>query len=482
MRRRPSLRRPGAPIPLAAGAAGTHNRPRPRAAARGASVSDPLFWHRLQFGFTVSFHYLFPQLTLGLVPLIVALKALGLRTGRAEYADAARFWIRIFGLAFAMGVVTGIPMEFQFGTNWAAFSARTGGVIGQTLAMEGLFAFFLESSFLALLIFGERRLGPRGHFAAAVALLVGSWLSGYFIVTTNAFMQHPVGHAIDAQGVFRIADLSTYLLNPWALAQYAHTMMGAVVTGGFAMAAVGAWWTLRGEHVAVARLSLTTGVVAGLLGSVLVAMPTGHVQGRLVAQHQPITLAAMEGHFQSGPRAPLAMIGQPNVAERRLDNPVHLPAVLSYIAYGDFSAEVRGLDDFPPSEWPDNVELLYYAFHIMVGLGTLFIALMGLAALQLLRGRLPRSRRLLWTLALAFPFPFIANTAGWMSAELGRQPWLVHGLIRTAEGGSPSVHGGSILFTLLGFAGLYLVLGVLFLMLAARELAHGPPPPPGDIA
>ncbi len=437
-------------------------------------MSDPLFWHRLQFGFTITYHYLFPQITMGLALLIVVLKSIGLRTGRPEFHDAARFWIRIFGLAFAMGVVTGIPMEFQFGTNWAQFSAMTGGVIGQTLAMEGIFAFFLESSFLALLIWGERRLGPRKHFLAAVALFVGSWLSGYFIVTTNAFMQHPVGFTRDAAGVFSIADLGAYLANPWAIAQYAHTMVGAVVTGAFAMAAVGAYWMLRGEHAQVARVSLSTGVVAGLAASILVAMPTGHHQGRLVARHQPVALAAMEGHFESGPRAPLAVIGQPNVEARKLDNPIHLPALLSFIAYGDFSADVRGLNDFPEADWPTNIELLYYSFHVMVGLGTLFIAAMAVAALLLWRGRLERSRFMLWILALAFPFPFIANTAGWLTAELGRQPWLVYGLLRTAEGGSPTVHGGSTLFTTLGFAGLYLVLGVLFLMLVAREVGHGP--------
>lgn len=437
-------------------------------------MSDPLFWHRLQFGFTITYHYLFPQITMGLALLIVVLKSIGLRTGRPEFHDAARFWIRIFGLAFAMGVVTGIPMEFQFGTNWAQFSAMTGGVIGQTLAMEGIFAFFLESSFLALLIWGERRLGPRKHFLAAVALFVGSWLSGYFIVTTNAFMQHPVGFTRDAAGVFSIADLGAYLANPWAIAQYAHTMVGAVVTGAFAMAAVGAYWMLRGEHAQVARVSLSTGVVAGLAASILVAMPTGHHQGRLVARHQPVALAAMEGHFESGPRAPLAVIGQPNVEARKLDNPIHLPALLSFIAYGDFSADVRGLNDFPEADWPTNIELLYYSFHVMVGLGTLFIAAMAVAALLLWRGRLERSRFMLWILALAFPFPFIANTAGWLTAELGRQPWLVYGLLRTAEGGSPTVHGGSTLFTTLGFAGLYLVLGVLFLMLVAREIGHGP--------
>lgn len=447
-----------------------------------SGATDPLFWHRLQFAFTITYHYLFPQLTMGLALLIVALKAIGLRTRRPEWNDAARFWIRIFGLAFAMGVVTGIPMEFQFGTNWAAFSAKTGGVIGQTLAMEGIFAFFLESSFLALLVWGERRLGERRHFLAAVALWVGSWLSGYFIVTTNAFLQHPVGHEVGNDGVFRLVDLPAFLFNPWALAEYAHTMMGAVVTGAFAMAALGAYWTLRGEHRDTARVSLRTGVLAGLAAAVLVAMPTGHHQGRLVAAWKPAALAGMEGRFTSGPRAPLAMIGQPNVEAKRLDNPIELPAMLSYIAYGDFSAHVRGLDAFPADEWPTNIELLYYSFHVMVGLGTLFIALMGLAALQLARRRLDASRWLLWPLALAFPFPFIANTAGWMTAELGRQPWLVYGLLRTAEGGSPTVHGGSTLFTTLGFAGLYLVLGMLFVVLVLREIGHGPRGPAAEAA
>ena len=437
-------------------------------------MTDPLFWHRLQFGFTVTYHYLFPQLTMGLALLIVVLKGIGLKTGRPEWNDAARFWVRIFGLSFAMGVVTGIPMEFQFGTNWAQFSARTGGVIGQTLAMEGIFAFFLESSFLALLVWGERRLGEKKHFLAAVALWVGSWLSGYFIVTTNAFMQHPAGHELGPDGVFRLTDLSAFLFNPWAIAQYAHTMMGATLTGAFAMAALGAFWTLRGEHREAARVSLATGVAVGFVASILVAMPTGHVQGRLVADHQPAALAGMEGRFESGTHAPLAVIGQPNVAERKLDNPLQLPAMLSYIAYGDFSADVKGLDAFPEDEWPTNIELLYYAFHVMVGLGTLFIAVMGLAALQLLRRKLEASRWLLWILAFAFPFPFIANTAGWMTAELGRQPWLVYGLLRTAEGGSPTVHGGSTLFTTLGFAGLYLVLGILFVVLVLAEVGHGP--------
>ncbi len=437
-------------------------------------MDDPLLWHRLQFAFTIIYHYLFPQLTMGLALLIVVMKWRALKTGDEAWATAARFWVRIFGLNFAVGVVTGVPMEFQFGTNWARFSQLTGGVIGQTLALEGLFAFFLESSFLAMLVFGEKTLGPKKHFAAAVALLVGSWMSGIFIIVTNAFMQHPVGYVRDADGVFSISSVSEYLFNPWALAQYAHNQMASLVTASFVVTAVGAFWCLRGTHLEQARLNLKVGSTAGLIASVLVAFPTGDLQAKLVAKHQPAALAAMEGHFESGPRATIHLIGQPNVAQRRLDNPIGVPAVLSILAFGEPGANVVGLNDIPRSEWPTNVELLYYSFHVMVGLGTIFIGLMGLTALMRWRGLLEKQRWLLWALMLAAPFPYIANTAGWMTAELGRQPWLVYGLLRTAQGASPTVHAGSAAFTLIGFTGLYAVLGFVFLVLVGRELLHGP--------
>lgn len=437
-------------------------------------MGNELDFHRLQFAFTITFHYLFPQLTLGLALLIVILKAGAARTRLQHWNDAARFWIRIFGINFAVGVVTGIPMEFQFATNWARFTEASGGVVGHTLGMEGMFAFFLESSFLAILVFGERRFGERVHFAAALALFLGSWLSGYFIVATNAFLQHPVGYEIDAAGKLQLLDFWAFVLNPWALIQYAHTIMGAVVTGSFVMAAVGAYWMLRGEHADVAKLQLRVGSIVGLISSVLVGFPTGDQQGKLVARHQPASLAAMEGRFESGPQAEIVLIGQPNVEKRRIDNAVSIPGVLSFIAYGSFSSNVRGLAEFPQDEWPTNIELLYYSFHIMAGLGTLFILVMLFANLQRLRGKLESSRGLLWCLMLAFPFPYIANTVGWLTAELGRQPWLIHGLLRTSDGSSPTVHAGATLFTLLGFAGIYLVLGVLFLFLIARELAHGP--------
>lgn len=437
-------------------------------------MADPLTWHRVQFAFTIIYHYLFPQLTMGLALLIVVLKGLALRPGGEAYATAARFWVRVFGLNFAVGVVTGLPMEFQFGTNWARFSQLTGGVIGQTLAMEGLFAFMLESSFLAMLVWGEQKLGPRKHFAAAVALFIGSWLSGVFIVTTNAFMQHPVGFTRGDDGVFALADFWTYVLNPWALAQYAHNQMASLVTASFVVSAVGAYWMLRGVHLEQARLNLKVGTIAGLVASLAVAFPTGDLQAKLVARHQPAALAAMEGRFESGPRATIHLIGQPNVAERRLDNPIGVPFVLSFLAFGRFDADVVGLNDIPQENWPTSIELLYYAFHVMVGLGTLFIGLMGLAALFRWRGWLERSRWLLWALMLAFPFPYIANTAGWMTAELGRQPWLVYGLLRTIDGASPTVHAGDTAFTLIGFSGLYFVLGLAFLFLIGREVSHGP--------
>jgi cytochrome d ubiquinol oxidase subunit I len=439
-------------------------------------MSDPALWHRLQFAFTITYHYLFPQLTMGLALLIVVLKAAGLRSGDERWDDAARFWIRIFGINFAVGVVTGVPMEFQFGTNWAAFSKYAGGVIGQTLAMEGLFAFFLESSFFALLVFGEHRIGRRAHFLAALALFAGSWLSGYFIICTNAFMQYPTGHGVSESGTLYLTDFWAFVLNPWAIAQYAHNMLAAVVTGSFVMAAVGAYYALQHLHVDQARRFLRVGVIAGLVSSGLVAFPTGDRQAKLIAQHQPVSLAAMEGHFETSKHAGIAVIGQPNVRERRLDNPIIVPGFLSFLAYGMFHAEVAGLDQFPEHTWPDNIELLYYSFHVMVGLGTLFIALMGIAALFLRRDALLRNRPLLWALMLAFPFPYIATTAGWMTAELGRQPWIVYGLMRTSEAASPTVHSGTVLFTLIGFAGLYFVLGVLFLFLIAREIAHGPTP------
>jgi cytochrome bd ubiquinol oxidase subunit I len=437
-------------------------------------MHDALLLHRIHFAFTITYHYIFPQLTMGLGLLIVVLKTLALRRDDRVLNQSARFWAAVFGINFAFGVVTGIPMEFQFGTNWARFSAQTGGVIGQTLAMEGLFAFFLESAFLGLFLYGEKRLGRMGHWVAALLVFLGSWVSGYFIVVTNAWMQHPVGHTTAADGSFQVASLPDYLLNPWAIWQYAHTMSGAVVTASFVMAAVGACYTLLGRHGAHAKVFLRTGVVAGLVFSAVQIFPTGDQQGKMVAYHQPATLAAMEALFRTEQGAPLVIVGQPDMQKLSLDNPIYVPRMLSFLTYQRWKAEVKGLDAFPRDQWPTNIPLLYYAYHIMVGLGTIFISIMAVSAFLLWMRRLERSRWMLWMLMLSFPFPYIANTAGWMTAEAGRQPWLVYGLMRVDQGDSIHVSAGNALFTLLGFMGIYGAMSLLFVVLILRIIARGP--------
>ncbi len=437
-------------------------------------MEDALLLHRLQFAFTITFHYLFPQLTMGLGLLIVIMKGIALKTGSELFNNSARFWAKIFAINFAIGVVTGIPMEFQFGTNWARFSTFAGGVIGQTLAMEGVFAFFLESSFLGLFLFGEKRLGPKLHFAAALMVFIGSWLSGYFIIATNAWMQHPVAYETAADGTVHLSSFWGLLFNPWIGWQYTHNMIASVVTSAFVVAAVGAYYILALKNIEYGRVFLRVGVIAAIIASILVAFPTGDGQGKNIALHQPVTLAAMEGLFETKEGAPLALIGQPDMEKKRLDNPIEVPRMLSFLTYLHWGAEVKGLDAFPETNWPTNIPLLYYAYHIMVGLGTMFIAIMSYAVYLLWRKKLFTARRLLWVLMLAFPFPYIANTAGWLTAELGRQPWLVYGVLRTADGTSHMVSAGNALFTLLGFLGMYFVIGVLFLFLVAKTINAGP--------
>ena len=436
--------------------------------------SDPAFWNRLQFAFTITYHYLFPQLTMGLAWFLVYWKWQALRTGDEKYNKATRFWAKIFGLNFAVGVVTGIPMEFQFGTNWADFSRYSGGVIGQPLAMEGMFAFFLESAFVGALIWGERRLGPRNHFLATVAVAAGSWLSGYFIIVTNGFMQHPVGYLVAPDGSLGIANLGAFLLNPWALIEFIHNQCAAVVTGAFVITAMGAFYSLRGLHPVQARIYLRAGSLVGLFASLLVAFPTGDQQAKMVGRHQPVTLAAMEGKFVGSTMAGVSMIGEPDVKDQRIDNPIEVPGSLSFLAYGTFQSYVHGLDEYPRDLWPDNIELLFYAFHVMITLGTIFIVLMAYASFESWRGTIESNRWFLWILMLAFPFPYIANTLGWMTAELGRQPWLIYGLFHTRDGYSKMVSNGDTIFTLIGFTGLYFVLGLLFLFLIGREIYDGP--------
>ncbi len=287
-------------------------------------------------------------------------------------------------------------------------------------------------------------------------------------------MQHPVGYNVGPKGEILLGQLSQLFLNPWLFWQYLHNMTASVVTASFVMAGLGAFYLITERHPHYGRVFVRVGVVAGITATMLMMFPTGDGQGRMVAQHQPVTLAAMEGLFESAKGAPIVLMGQPDTDHAKLDNPVEVPHVLSLLTYKRWSAEVKGLNDFPRDQWPDNIPLLYYAYHIMVGLGTIMGAVMGLAVLFLWRGRLYSTPALLWCLMLSIPFPYIATTAGWMTAELGRQPWLIYGLMRTANGASANVSAGNGLFSLLGFMGLYMVLGILFLFLIAKEVREGP--------
>ncbi len=436
-------------------------------------MDDALLLHRIQFAFTVTFHYIFPQLTMGLALLIVAMKTIALWKSKPIYNSAAKFIAKIFALNFTLGVVTGIPLEFEFGTNWARFSSFAGGVIGQTLAMEGMFAFFLESTFLGLFIFGEKKLSPRMHYFSAVMVFIGSWLSGYFIVATNAWMQHPVGYKIIGSEVV-LTSFSELLFNPWAFWQYLHTMLGATITGSFAIVSIGAYYLLMNKNLETAKIYLRVGILFGLISTILVAFPTGDYQVKQVLNKQPVTFAAMEGLFETKKGAELILIGQPDMEKLKIDNPIYVPKLLSFLSYLRWEAEIKGLNAFDKSLWPTNIPLLYYSYHIMIGLGTIFILIMFVSAIYLYRKKIYETKWLLWILMMSFPFPFISNIAGWWTAEFGRQPWLIYGLMKTADGTSLNVSAGNALFTLIGFGGMYFLLGVMFLFLFLKLLEKGP--------
>ena len=441
-------------------------------------MADAVVVARWQFAFTIMFHYLFPVLTMGLGVLIAVLKTLEVRTNDPQYGLAARFWARIFAITFATGVVTGIPMEFQFGTNWARFSHFAGPVVGQTLFMEGVFAFFAESSFLGVFLFGERRVGRALHWLSAVMVAAGAILSGFFIVATNAWMQHPVGYRI-VEGRAELTSLWALLTNPYARWQYPHVISGSMVVASMVMAGVGAYYLLARKHEAAGRTFVRVGVTAGMIFSVVSLFPTGSFHAENVARFQPAKMASMEGVFETQSRAGMAIIGMPDSVKKELMDPIVVPGVLSYLIYGDVRSEVTGLNDIPADQHPP-MEIVYYAYHIMVGLGTIFIGVFAVSALQLWRGRLFESRAVLWALMLAMPFPYIANHAGWVVAEVGRQPWIVYGLQRSADATSQNVTAGMTIFTLLGFMGLYAMVGLLYLLLVLRTVHAGPGGAHGD--
>ncbi|WP_294184593.1 cytochrome ubiquinol oxidase subunit I [uncultured Sphingobacterium sp.] len=438
-------------------------------------MEDMILYNRLQFAFTITFHYLFPQLTMGLSLMIVYFKWKFLQTQNEDYNHASKFWMKIFALNFTMGVVTGIPMEFQFGTNWAKFSELTGGIIGQTLAMEGMFSFFLESSFLGMFLFGEKLLGHKLHFLAGLMVFIGSWASGFLIIATHSWMQHPVGYEILENGKFVLNNFSALFSNPWLWPSYLHNQAASLVTSSFFVASIGAFYLLSDRHSKFGKIFIKSGVIFGAISSVMLAFPTGDLAAKNVVKYQPAAFAGMEGIFKTEKGgSEIVLIGQPDMENKKLDNKIAVPNVLSFLTYQRWDAEIKGLNEFDQSLHPTNVPGLYYSYHIMVGLGTIFIGIMVLGALLLWRNRLYQTKWLLWIIMFMIPFPYIANTAGWYTAELGRQPWLVYNLMRMVDGVSPTVSSGNTLFTFLGFVGLYILLGLLFLMLVLKIIRKGP--------
>ncbi|MFC1705754.1 cytochrome ubiquinol oxidase subunit I [Planctomycetota bacterium] len=432
---------------------------------------DPVFLSRLQFALTICFHYIFPQLTIGLAWVIVWMTTRYVQTGDEAFRRMSRFWIKVFALSFAVGVATGITMEFQFGTNWANYSKFVGDVFGAPLAAEGIFAFFLESSFLGILLFGEQRVSKRVYWLSSVLVAVGSTLSAFWIIVANSWQQTPAGYEI-VGGRAQLVDFWAAVFNPSMIPGFLHTIGGALVTGTLFVVGLSAWYLLRKQHVEFAKRSLIIGLVGGFVFAVA-TVPLGHLQAVQVAKNQPEKLAAFEGHWETTTHAPLLLVGIPNAEEERTDFAIHLPNLLSIGVGGSADTEVMGLKDVPRDERPPLI-ISFFSFHLMVGLGMYFIGLTGWGLLLWLLGRLYDSRLFLKIALLSIPLPFIANELGWIAAEVGRQPWAVYKLMRTADGISPTVPAAQILFSIIMFSVIYALLFCLWIFALRRKLLKGP--------
>ncbi|HYE96486.1 MAG TPA: cytochrome ubiquinol oxidase subunit I [Rubricoccaceae bacterium] len=436
---------------------------------------DPLVLSRLQFALTIMFHYLFPPLTIGLGAVMVGLEGMYLKTREPIYEAAVRFWTRLFAVNFAMGVATGLVMEFEFGTNWAAYSRYVGDVFGSALAAEGIFAFFLESGFLAVLVFGWDRVGPKMHFFATFMVFLGGLFSSIWIVVANSWMQTPAGfHIVESAAGPRaeIVDFWAMVFNPSSVVRLLHVWVGAFILGAFFALSISAWYLLKRKHVDFAERSFKGALVLATVSS-LAALFTGHLSADVVAEHQPPKLAAFEGHFETGP-ATLFLFGIPDPEAGRTAG-LDLPGGLSFLTHFDFTAPVVGLNDVPRENWP-NVALVFQTYHAMVALGVFFIGITLLACFLWWRGTLFRHRWLLWVFVFAVLGAYAANQLGWVSAEAGRQPWIVWGQLRTSEGLSESVTGGMVLTSLILFSVIYLLLFAVWVLVMNAKIQHGPEP------
>ncbi len=429
---------------------------------------------RIQFGFTIGFHYLFPVLSIGLGLFLVIMEGAYLKTKNQMYHSMTRFWVKIFALIFALGVATGIVMEFQFGTNWATYSRFVGDVFGSALAAEGIFAFFLESGFLAILVFGWDKVKPTTHFISTILVAFGAHFSAIWIVVANSWQQTPTGHHIVGTGDSaraEIVDFWQVVFNPSFLDRISHVYMGAWQAAAFFVLSVSAFYLLRNKHREFAMGSMKIGIVIAVVASVL-QLVTGHSSANVVAEHQPAKLAAMEAHYPASAPAGLYLFGWVDEDEEKVTG-IEIPGLLSFLISWDASKPVTGLNSFEPEDRPP-VNLVFQSYHIMVAIGMLLILLALIAAFKWKTGSLFESRWFLYVLVFSVLLPQIANQMGWFTAEVGRQPWIVYGLLRTKDGLSASVGAGQVLLSLIMFTLIYILLFALFIFLLNEKIKGGP--------
>jgi cytochrome bd ubiquinol oxidase subunit I len=416
---------------------------------------DALLLARLQFAFTVSFHFIFPSFSIGLASYLAVLEGLWLRTGREVYLTLFQYWLKIFALAFAMGVVSGIVMSYQFGTNWSVFSDKAGPIVGPLMAYEVMTAFFLEAGFLGIMLFGMNRVGPQLHFAATLAVAIGTFISAFWILSANSWMQTPVGHVVNAAGQFEPETWWAIIFNPSFPYRLTHTVLAAYLTTALVVGGVGAWHLLRDRGNTGARVmfSMAMGMVAAVAPIQIFA---GDVHGLNTLEHQPAKVMAMEGHFESHPDgAPLILFGIPNQDAGRVDYAISVPKASSLILQHELNAPLNGLDTVDRGNWP-YVPVIFWSFRIMVGLGFLMLGLGALSLLARFRGKL-YDWRLLHRFALAMgPAGFVAVIAGWVTTEVGRQPFTVYGLLKTAVSASP-LETPAVAASLLTFIAVYFI-------------------------
>lgn len=428
---------------------------------------------RIQFAFTIMFHYIYPPMSIGLGVVLVFMEGMYLKTKNPMYEQMTKFWVKIFALTFAMGVATGIVMEFEFGTNWATYSRFVGDVFGSALAAEGIFAFFLESGFLAILLFGWDKVGPKMHFFSTIMVATGAHMSAVWIVVANSWMQTPAGYHVVGEGLMARAEITDFwamVFNPSSVERLSHAIGGAWICGAFLVMSVSAYYLIKKRHIDSSKSAFKIALLFATFASLL-QLFTGHSSAVQVAEYQPAKLAAFEGHYNTEP-GDLYLFGWVFDDEQKVVG-VKIPGFLSFLVYFDASKPVTGLNDFAPEDRPP-VNLVFQTYHIMIALGMFFIAFTLIGMLLLWRGKLFDNQLYLKIAVVSVLLPHIANQVGWVSAEVGRQPWIVYGLMRTSEGLSKVVSADNVLFSLILFTLIYALLLVLFIFLLNGKIKHGP--------